>query len=403
MAQPKTRLLDSKTIWMLKKEVKSVLRSRWLLLGFMISPLFAWLFQGAFLSFIVAQTSEEPEMVYITLEDDGSWGQTLYNEIAANKSELLIDPLVDVTKNYGQQLVNNRSLSVWVLIPENFTQQLEVNNRSTLVIWVNTGNIRATAAAQRLDAFAKEVINEIQIIRDLQVNWYTIAPEATYGHQLAIFLVMLTSVLAPAPYVSQSFAGEREKHTLEALLVVPMSRVKILASKLVAGLLLTMIYSFFTIVGILAYNWSIIFRAAPLPPSAAEYYINLYTVETATIPLIFFCQFLVLLCAIGIGVVISCLAKDQATAESINNLILLVPTMVIGILGFTGSILQYGGIFGLFVLSIPFSHAIIFLNGVLSGAATPLSLLGNVFYLLIFTIVTLVIGAKLFEREAIIA
>jgi ABC-2 type transport system permease protein len=388
---------------MLKKEVKSVLRSRWLLLGFMISPLFAWLFQGAFLSFIVAQTSEEPEKVYITLEDDGSWGQTLYDEIAANKSELLIDPLVDVTKNYGQQLVNNRSLSVWVLIPENFTQQLEVNNRSTLVIWVNTGNIRATAAAQRLDVFSKEVINEILIIRDLQVNWYTISPEATYGHQLAIFLVMLTSVLAPAPYVSQSFAGEREKHTLEALLVVPMSRVKILASKLAAGLLLTMIYSFFTIVGILAYNWSIIFRAAPLPPNAAEYYINLYTVEPTTIPLIFFCQFLVLLCAIGIGVVISCLAKDQATAESINNLMLLVPTMVIGILGFTGSILQYGGIFGLFVLSIPFSHAIIFLNGVLSGAATPLSLLGNVLYLLIFTIVTLVIGAKLFEREAIIA
>ncbi len=403
MAQPKTKMLDSKTVWMLKKEIKSVLRSRWLLLGFMISPLFAWLFQGAFLSFIVAQTSEEPETVYITLEDDGQWGQTLYNAIEANKNDLLIDPLVDVTKNYGQQLVNNRSLSVWVLIPENFTQQLELNNQSTLVIWVNTGNIRATAAAQRIDGFAKNVINEKLIIRDLQVNWYTIAPESTYGHQLAIFLVMLTSVLAPAPYVSQSFAGEREKHTLEALLVVPMSRIKILASKLVAGLLLTMIYSFFTIVGILVYNWSIIFRATPLPPNAAAYYIGLYTVPVATIPLIFFCQFLVLLCAIGIGVVISCLAKDQATAESINNLVLLVPTMVIGILGFTGSILQYGGIFGLFVLAIPFSHAIIFLNGVLSGAATPLSLFGNVLYLLIFTVVFLVIGAKLFEREAIIA
>lgn len=403
MAQPKTKLLDSKTVWMLKKEIKSVLRSRWLLLGFMISPLFAWLFQGAFLSFIVAQTSEEAETVYITLEDDGQWGQTLYDAIEANKNDLLIDPLVNVTRNYGQQLVNNRSLSVWVLIPENFTQELQVNNRSTLVIWVNTGNIRATAAAQRIDGFAKNVINEIIIIRDLQVNWYTIAPEATYGHQLAIFLVMLTSVLAPSPYVSQSFAGEREKHTLEALLVVPMSRVKILASKLVAGLLLTMIYSFFTIVGILLYNWSIIFRVAPLPPNAAAYYIGLYTVPTPTIPLIFFCQFLVLLCAIGIGVVISCLAKDQATAESINNLVLLVPTMVIGILGFTGSILQYGGLFGFFVLAIPFTHAVIFLNGVLSGAATPLSLLGNVLYLLIFTVVFLIIGAKLFEREAIIA
>ncbi len=395
--------VDRKMVWMLRKEIKSVLRSRWLLLGFMISPLFAWLFQGAFLSFIVAQTTEEPEMVYITNEDNGIWGETLYNAIEANTDLLLIDPLVNVTREFGQSLVDNKTVSVWVYIPENFTQELENSNKSTLTIWVNTGNFRATAAAQRIDFFSKQTINEIIVVRDLQVNWHTISPEASYGHQLAIFLVMLTSVLAPAPYVSKSFAGEREQHTLEALLVVPMSRVKILGSKLVAGLLLTMIYSVFTIVGILVYNWSIIVRVAPFPEVAANYFINLYTVRVETLPAIFFSQFLILLCAIGIGVVISCLAKDQATAESVNNLIMLVPTFVIGILGFTGSILQYGGIFGLFVLAIPFSHAVIILNAILAGTATFFGLLGNILYLLGFTLVFLIIGAKLFEREAIIA
>jgi ABC-2 type transport system permease protein len=393
----------TKSVWMLKKEVKSVLRSRWLILGFIISPLFAWLFQGAFLSFIVAQTTEEPETVYITLQDDDAWGQTLYDQIEGNQSELLIKDLINVTPSEGQHLVENRSVSVWVVIPENFTENLEQQNRSTLSIWVNTANYRATAAAARIQNFASNVINKINIIRRVEFAYYNVAPEATYGHQLAVFLVMITSVLAPSPYVGKSFAGEKERNTLEALLVVPLSRIKILAAKLFAGLLLTMIYSAFTVVGILVYNWSIIFRAAGLPPQPAQYYTNLYTVNIATLPLIFFCQFLVLLCAIGIGIVISCLSKDQATAESINNLVLLVPTMVIGILGFTGSVNQYGGLFGLFVLAIPFSHAIMFLNGVLSGAATPLSLLGNVAYLLVFTIVFLVIGAKLFEREAIIS
>jgi ABC-2 type transport system permease protein len=387
---------------MLKKEVKSVLRSRWLILGFIISPLFAWLFQGAFLSFIVAQTTEEPETVYITMQDGDEWGQRLYDNIEGNQSELLIKELINVTPSEGQKLVENRSVSVWVVIPENFTENLEQQNRSTLSIWVNTANYRATAAAARIQNFASNVIDKINVIRRVEFDYYNVAPEATYGHQLAIFLVMITSVLAPSPYVGKSFAGEKERNTLEALLVVPLSRIKILAAKLFAGLLLTMIYSAFTIVGILVYNMSIIFRAAALPPQPAQYYTNLYTVNVATLPLIFFCQFLVLLCAIGIGVVISCLSKDQATAESINNLVLLVPTMVIGILGFTGSVNQYGGLFGLFVLAIPFSHAIMFLNGVLSGAATPLSLLGNVAYLLTFTIVFLVIGAKLFEREAII-
>ncbi len=391
-----------KSYWLFKKEIKSVLRSRWLILGFIISPIFAWMFQGLFLSFIVAQTTSEPETVYITLEDNGTWGATLYDAIRDHTDELLIDPLVNVSRSYGESLVANKTVSVWVLIPENFTWELEHNNRSTLIIWVNTGNFRATATAQRIDYFARQIINQVIIIRDLQVQWHTIAPEATYGHQLAIFLVMLTSVLAPAPYVSQSFAGERERHTLEALLVVPLSRLRILAAKLAAGLVLTMIYSVFTIVGILLYNLSIIVRAAPLPPEAAEYYIHLYTVRLDTLPLIFFCQFLILLCAIGIGVVISCLARDQATAETVNNLVMLVPTMVIGMLGFTGSLLQYGGLFGAFIMAIPFSHAIIFLNGVLSGVANPLSLLGNILYLLVFTIVTLIIGARLFEREAII-
>lgn len=396
------RLRRTKTYWLFLKEVKSVLRSRWLVLGFIISPVFAWMFQGAFLSFVVAQTSVEPEKVYITLEDNGSWGVALYDAIQSHADDLLIDPLVNVSRSCGESLVANKTVSVWVLIPENFTWELEHNNRSTLIIWVNTGNFRATAAAQRIDFFAKQVINKVIVIRDLQVQWYTVAPEATYGHQLAIFLVMLTSVLAPAPYVSQSFAGERERHTLEALLVVPLRRLKILGAKLAAGLVLTMIYSFFTIVGILLYNLSIVLRAEPLPPQAAEYYINLYTVRVETLPLIFFCQFLILLCAIGIGVVISCLARDQATAETVNNLVMLVPTMVIGMLGFTGSLLQYGGVFGMLIMAVPFSHAIMFLNGVLSGVASPIGLLGNVLYLLGFTAVTLVIGARLFEREAII-
>ena len=394
---------DAKMLWLIRKELKSLFRSRWLIFGLIISPVFAWTFEGVFLSFVVAQTTSEPESVYITLEDKGIWGNILYSQIESNMTPLLIEQLINITREDGNNMVNDRTLSVWVIIPEGFTQELETNNVSTMVIWVNTGNFRATAAANRVDIFAKIVINEIQIIRDLKVNWFTITPEATYGHSLAIFLVMIVSVLAPSPYVGKSFAGEREQHTLEALLVVPMSRVSILVSKLIAGLLLTLLYSIFTVIGIGIYNWSILIRAEGLPPAAMEYYINLYTINPATIPLIFFCQMLILLLAISIGIVISSLARDQAEAESINNLILLVPTMVIGMLGFTGSILQYGGLFGIFVLAIPFTHAILFLNGVLSGAATGASLLGNVAYMLGFTIIFLIIGAKLFEREAIIA
>ena len=395
--------VDVKTLWMIRKEIREVTRSRWLILGFIISPMFAWVFQGMFLSFIVAQTTAESEQVFITVEDDGEWGRNLYEEIVKNKSILLIDPLVNITREEGETMISEKTLSVWVWIPENFTQDLLSSNHTTLVVWVNTANFRATAAAARIDAFTKSYINQIIIVRNVNVNWYTISPEANYGHQLAIFLVMLTSVLAPAPYISKSFAGEREAKTLEALLVVPMSRIKILGAKLVAGIALTSIYSVFTAVGILTYNLSIILRVAGLSEEWQQLYIDLYTVNAETIPLIMFCQFLVLLCAIGIGVVISCLAKDRATSESVNSMVMLIPTFAIGILGFTGSILQYGGILGWIILAIPFTHAILFLNAVLAETGTLIGLSINVAYMMGFTIVFMLIGAKLFEREAIIA
>ncbi|MFW9793064.1 MAG: ABC transporter permease [Candidatus Thorarchaeota archaeon] len=402
---------NKKTIWLLKKEVKSVLRSRWLLFGFMISPLFAWLFQGVFLNFLFA-TAIEPEHVYITNDDglsgNSTWGDYLYNNIQGRFENetgipdelkwLNYQNLTTVTASEGQALWDNRTAPVWIYIPANFTEVFENYNVTTLTIYVNSGSFRASAAYERTKSFAQWLMRATDLwVRQISPP----AAEASYGHQLAIFLVMITSVMAPSPYISKSFAGEREQHTLEALLVVPISRLKILGAKLVAGLLLTMIYSTFTVVGILAYNVLVAVRGTGSLNSESQ--IGFYSVEVTTIPLIFFCQFLILLCAIGIGVVISTMAKDQATSESINNLVLLVPTMVIGILGFAGSISRVSGLFGLFVWLIPFSHAIMFLNGVLSPAPDVFLLTINVIYMIGFTIVFLIMGAKAFEREAIIA
>ena len=57
------------------------MRSRWLILGFIISPMFAWLFQGAFLSFIVGETVQLKSKIYFTLEDDGEIGASLFKNI----------------------------------------------------------------------------------------------------------------------------------------------------------------------------------------------------------------------------------------------------------------------------------------------------------------------------------
>ena len=73
--------------WLIKKEVKSLLRSRWLILGFIISPMFAWLFQGAFISFVYDQSTGTGarSKVYFTLQDDGAMGESLFRNISENQ------------------------------------------------------------------------------------------------------------------------------------------------------------------------------------------------------------------------------------------------------------------------------------------------------------------------------
>ncbi|MEM2143592.1 MAG: hypothetical protein QXQ81_10085, partial [Candidatus Thorarchaeota archaeon] len=176
--------IDTKSVWLLKKEIKSVFRSRWLLMGFVLAPVFAWLFEGAFMSLMVAQTTEEYEKVYITVEDEGIWGRRLLEEMEANKSLLRIDPLVEIDRAQGEELVMNRSVSVWILVPANFSEVLNSTGKGLLSCWVDLASFRATATAQRVDQFVKRVINEVIVIREVEVSWYAVAPDTGYGHQL---------------------------------------------------------------------------------------------------------------------------------------------------------------------------------------------------------------------------
>lgn len=80
----------------------------------------------------------------------------------------------------------------------------------------------------------------------------------------------------------------------------------------------------------------------------------------------------------------------------------MFPTMLIGVFSFTGGLQALGGPLAFLVRLIPFSHAILFMNGILLYNSPWTDLAVNVAYLVGTTIVFLVIGAKLFQREAIL-
>jgi sodium transport system permease protein len=382
--------------WLLKKELRSAIRSRWLILGFVLIPLFNWSLQAFIQGFIARSMTTGALTVYVTNEDEGDLGTILHQWIVNSSSELNLGAIVEITNSHGFNMVEEGNMTVWIVIPPDFTSNLTREQETTLVVYVDSGSMLASGTAHRIEMFAKSKIDEYT--QQLHINEKAIREEATFGLILATFLIPFLTVIAPAPFIAESFAGEREKKTLEALIALPMSRLAILFGKFLSALAMVAIYGVSTIFGMVLYNEMIhILAGESAALMAAE-----YTISLSVMPMIAVSVILLSLCAIAIGIVISSMAKDQKTAASYIQMVLMVPTMLVGVLAFTGTLQTLSGVLGMVIKIIPFSHAILFMNGILISEAPLIDLIINILYLLGATIVFLAIGAKLFQRETII-
>ncbi len=383
-------------LWLLKKELRSASRARWLMLGFVLGPLLMWGFQAFIQGFIVRSVTAGGLTVYITNEDEGHFGSELQQLIVKSSAELNLGAIVDITSSQGLNMVEQGNLTVWVVIPPDFTSDLDKLNKTTLVVYVDSSSMLASGTAHRIEMFAKSVIDVYQ--QELYIDENAIREEATIGLMLVTFLIPFVTVIAPGPFIAESFAGERERKTLEALIALPMSRLAILFGKFLSALVMVAIYGVSTIFGMLLYNEII----RVLAGESAAFIATEYTINLSVMPMIAVSVALLSLCAIAIGIVISCIAKDQKTAATYIQMVLMVPTMLVGVLSFTGSLQNLPGVLGIVVKIIPFSHAILFMNGVLVYEAPLIDLIINIVYLLGVTVVFLAIGAKLFQKETLI-
>ena len=72
---------------------------------------------SAFLSFIVGETVQLKSKIYFTLEDEGEIGTSLFRNITENQDNLRISKMINITREEGLQLIDNRSLTAWIIIP----------------------------------------------------------------------------------------------------------------------------------------------------------------------------------------------------------------------------------------------------------------------------------------------
>ncbi|MFX0184048.1 MAG: ABC transporter permease [Candidatus Hodarchaeota archaeon] len=435
---------------LVKQELQSARRTRYVIFTFILMPLVMWGLQGG-IQMIVALsmfTSQEGETIYVVSYDEGNGSfnlgdvfiDRLINETQQNDS-ILSGAIVNQTKyadlTYSDLLskINSSetvsSYTPCIIIPENFTiDYLAYNATSTnpipprVELYTKPGGI---IGSSMLEAGIYEIIYQYPFTFHVPTGYdkFTYVSQKTivfegeegaasgFGIGFIGMISIMVAVFAPAPFVSTSFAGEREKKTMESLLALPISRFNILLSKVLAGLVLVGIFAIMNIFGLLLFSTMINFIGGN-GSEGAEEYSSVFAIDPSPtmMLLVVLMMFLSAFVAIGIGISLASLTKDVRSAESMYTMFMYLPAIGVSMIGLLGGLPEQAfGEAGFLLYLIPWTHAFAILSKGLypktfeSSALTgsiPLDLVLHFGYLIIVIMICLFVASKVFDREGIL-
>ncbi len=442
---------------LVKQELQSARRTRYVIFTFVLMPIFMWGLQGGvqmLLGFAMGSSQEGVTIYFVSYDEGVEINEThsfklgevflemLENATQTNKS-ILYRATINSTKysdlSYPiliERINDSKTASHYtpcIILHANFTEAYlsynatSINSTVPPIIELHslpTGILGSTMLEAGIASIIYQPPFTYHVPTDQdKLVLFSSKPvvleegaSSSFGLGFIGMISIMVAVLAPAPFVSTSFAGEREKKTMESLLALPISRFNILLSKLLAGMVLIGIFALMNIVGLFVFTIMIDVAAGSI---GAEEYSSIFAIEPSLtmVVLVVAMMFLSAFVAIGIGISVASLTKDVRSAESMYNMLMMVPAMGVGFIGMFGGIPEraFGGA-GVFLYIIPWAHSIAILSKGLypktyeSTALTrnlpyggiPMDLLLHFGYLILVILVCLYIASKVFEREGIL-
>lgn len=158
-----------------------------------------------------------------------------------------------------KERLSDKSLDLYVVFPENFSEAIAnfksstaVENVANVEIYYNSTNVTSGYAYDlfdsRLEAFETSMSNVFDINRitsEKDANKYDVATEAeTSGTFLAAILPMIIMIFLYSGCVAlapESIAGEKERGTIATLLITPIPRNQIAIGKIAALAILALL------------------------------------------------------------------------------------------------------------------------------------------------------------------
>ena len=207
-------------------------------------------------------------------------------------------------------------------------------------------------------------------------------------------IIMLIIVMIGSIVIS-SMGNEKENKTLETLLTLPVSRITIVAGKLIgstiAGLVMGVLYMigmYFYISGIATTGSSgVSIESLGLSLSLVD-----WVIVTAF-------MFLSIICALGICMILGALAKNYKAAQTYIMPISILAVIPMFVTMFS-SIDSMPEIVQVLLFAIPFTHPMVIMQNLMFG--NTFWIIGGAIYLVAFTLVTFYITVRIYNSDILI-
>ncbi len=269
-----------------------------------------------------------PLLSVIMLSNQNDYSSKI--KIGTNELNNLTEYLTDfgnidliISKKNPKELIENNDCNIFIDFSENFDIKAEYNEMPTAKLIYNPSNkksiIASDAILNYLTAYSQKISSEK--INMLNIPQYVISPinikvetisdvSESAGNLLLSVIIPLLAIIftvsCPLPAVCDSFAGEKERRTIEPLLTSVNSRFDLILGKYFASVIIG--YA-----GVLCFFISVIVSYLINKRVLGEISLNL---EVGTFFLILLFMFLLTLITVAVEINISIFSKSIKEAQS---------------------------------------------------------------------------------------
>ena len=226
-----------------------------------------------------------------------------------------------------------------------------------------------------------------------------VTPDQIYSalNQQTMFvpiIIMLIIVMIGSIVIS-SMGNEKENKTLETLLTLPVSRITIVAGKLIGSTIAGLVMGVLYMIGMYFYINGIS-GATSSGVSIESLGLSLSLIDWVVVTAF---MFLSIICALGICMILGALAKNYKAAQTYIMPISILAVIPMFVTMFS-SIDSMPMIVQIFLFAIPFTHPMVIMQNLMFG--NTLWIIGGAIYLVAFTLVTFYITVRIYNSDILI-